>query len=614
MTASQPGALNAREDPTDDTPTADAPPEARESSPSPVADPESGTAPRRRVPVDLLVALVYVVGAVFVTGRGWLDPAGRLLGTRPDDQGFNEWMLAYAAHAVTHLENPFFTTLQNAPDGVNLMTNVGMQLPGLLLTPLTLLFGASFSYLFFITANLAGTAYAWYHVLSRHVVGSRAAAFTGGLFCAFAPALISHSNGHPHITAQWLVPFIVWRVVKLSRGGAVVRDGLILGALVSVQFFVGLEILFLLALCCAVGVVGLLVVRPREALRRAKPLLGGLAITGVLVLVVSAYPLWMQFAGPQHRVGHPGTPDAYALKLASFAAYATESLAGSPTSARGLVANTTEQASFYGWPLLLLIAGIVLWLRRELLVQVLAITGVVFAVLSIGTTWTWGTRRTEVPAPFMLLQHLPIVDSVVVARFAMITTAVVGVLLALAGDRISTIAAGRGPGGRVLAGRAAARRAHPARRPGPRTGTGLRHRRHLAGARRAGADAGARTGGEHAVAVLEFGGTRRLRGAPGLLPRPGVGRRRHRAVGGRAAADRDAAARRGEGGAGHRDQLRRAGAGARRRPTLEGRRPRAPGPVRAAGGAADGARRAVRPRSPGRRRVALGRTPVHPLS
>ncbi|MFI6819917.1 hypothetical protein ACIBJE_03055 [Micromonospora sp. NPDC050187] len=455
MTASRPGALSAREDPTDDAPTADAPPEAPEPAPSPTADPGAGTAPRRRVPVDLLVALVYVVGAVFVTGRGWLDPAGRLLGTRPNDQGFNEWMLAYAAHAVTHLENPFFTTLQNAPDGVNLMTNVGMQLPGLLLSPLTLLFGASFSYLFFITANLAGTAYAWYHVLSRHVVGSRAAAFTGGLFCAFAPALISHSNGHPHITAQWLVPFIVWRVVKLSRGGAVLRDGLILGALVSAQFFVGLEILFLAALGCAMGVVALLVVRPREALRRAKPLLGGLAVTGVVVLVVSAYPLWMQFAGPQHRVGHPGTPDAYALKLGSFAAYATESLAGSPTSARGLVANTTEQASFYGWPLLVLFAGIVLWLRRELLVQVLAITGIAFAVLSIGTTWTWGTRRTEVPAPFWLFQDLPIFDSVVVARFALITTAVAGVLLAVAGDRISTVAAGQGPAGRVLTGLAA---------------------------------------------------------------------------------------------------------------------------------------------------------------
>ncbi|MEE3920641.1 hypothetical protein V2I01_27580 [Micromonospora sp. BRA006-A] len=193
---------------------------------------------------DLLVAAIYLAGAFWVTARGWVNPDGRLLGSRPNDQGFNEWMLAYAAHAVSNLENPFFTSLQNAPDGVNLMTNVGMQLPGLVLSPVTLLFGAPFAYLLFITLNLAGTAYAWYHVLSRNLVSSRAAAFAGGLFCAFAPALVSHSNGHPHITAQWLVPFILWQVIRLARDGRPVRNGLVLGALVVAQFFVSLEILF----------------------------------------------------------------------------------------------------------------------------------------------------------------------------------------------------------------------------------------------------------------------------------------------------------------------------------------------------------------------------------
>ncbi|MFI7078685.1 hypothetical protein ACIBO1_15460 [Micromonospora sp. NPDC049903] len=410
-----------------------------EDAPRPVpdADPASGTARgvARRWPVDVCVALVFLAGAGWVTARGWLDPYGRLLGSRPDDQGFNEWMLAYAAHAVSNLENPFFTTLQNAPDGVNLVANVGLQLPGLLLSPVTLLFGAPVAYLLFITLNLAGTGYAWYHVLSRHMVDSRAAAFLGGLFCAFAPALVSHSNGHPHMTAQWLVPFIVWRVVALSRGGQVVRDGLVLGALVIAQFFVSLEILFLTALGCLMLALAYLAVRPQDAVRRGRALLLGLAITAGLVAVAAAYPLWMYFAGPQHRTGHPGTPDMYALKLGSFVRYATESVAGGPTSAVGWAPNTTEQASFYGWPLLLLVLGVLCWLRREAVVQVLGIVGLVTALFSIGTTWTVGTRRTDVPAPFALVQHLPVFDSVVVARFALITTVALGVLLAVAVDR-----------------------------------------------------------------------------------------------------------------------------------------------------------------------------------
>jgi hypothetical protein len=401
----------------------------------------------RRLRTDLLAAAVYLAGALWVTARGWLDYDGRLLGSRPNDQGFNEWMLAYAAHAYSHLENPFFTTLQNAPTGVNLMTNVGMQLPGLLLTPFTLFFGASFSYLLLITLNLAGTGYAWYHVLSRHLVASRAAAFAGGLFCAFAPALVSHSNGHPHITAQWLVPFIVWRVVRLARDGRPVRDGLVLSALVLAQLLVGVEILFLTAVGCLVMVVGYLAFRPREALRRARPLAAGLAITGVLVGLAAAYPLWMQFAGPQHRVGHPGDPDKYALTVGSFVRYATESLAGSRTSATGWAPNTTEQTSFYGWPVVVLALAAVWWLRRKIVVQVLAMVAVVSAAFSIGTTWTEGTRRTSVPAPFALVADLPVLDSVVISRFALVTTAALGVLLATAGDRFAAMrASGTGKG------------------------------------------------------------------------------------------------------------------------------------------------------------------------
>ncbi|MFI6330242.1 hypothetical protein ACIBBG_18320 [Micromonospora chersina] len=400
---------------------------------------------RRRV----LVALSYLAGALWVTARGWPDPDGLLLGSRPNDQGFNEWMLAYAAHAVSHLENPFFTTLQNAPSGVNLMTNVGLQLPGLVLAPVTLLLGAPFSYLLFVTLNLAGTGYAWYHVLSRHVVGSRAAAFVGGLFCAFAPALVSHSNGHPHITAQWLVPFVVWRVIALSRGGHVVRDGLVLGGLVVAQLLVSLEILFLTALGCLMLALAYLAFRPRDAVRRLRPLLPGLAIAAALVSVAAAYPLWMQFAGPQHRVGHPGAPDMYALKLGSYARFATRSVAGGPTSAVGWAPNTTEQASFYGWPLLVVASGALWWLRREITARLLGAVGLASAVLSVGTTWTSGTRRTGIPAPFALVQDLPVFDSVVVARFALITTAALGVLLAVTADRL---AAGRDrPSGRLVA-------------------------------------------------------------------------------------------------------------------------------------------------------------------
>jgi hypothetical protein len=405
---------------------------------------------------DLVAGILFLGAALWVTARGWRDVNGRFLGNQAKDHSFNEWMLAHVAHAVVDLDNPFFTTRQNAPDGVNLASNVGDQLVGLLLTPLTLVGGPPLSYLVLITASLTGTAFAWYWVLSRRIVGSRLAAFVGGGFCGFAPALVSHSNGHPHITAQWLVPFIVWRVVRLGKPGATVRDGLALGALLTAQFFIGVEILFLLAIGCAIATIGYTVLRPREVRARAPRALATLAIAAGLVLVATAYPLWMQFFGPQHRVGHPGRPDWYALKLGSYVSYPTHSVAGGPGSSRGLTNNPTEESSFFGWPLVVLCAATVWWLRRDIGVRVLAITGLVCAVLSLGTTAGWADR-VRFPAPYALLAELPVFDAVVVARFALVTTAAVGVILAYAVDRTMALEPSAGSDGvplRLAAGTA----------------------------------------------------------------------------------------------------------------------------------------------------------------
>ncbi|MCW6003266.1 hypothetical protein K1W54_01530 [Micromonospora sp. CPCC 205371] len=382
--------------------------------------------------------LLYLCTALWVTARGWRDVDGRFLGSQAKDHSFNEWMLAHVAHAVAHLDNPFFTTRQNAPDGVNLVSNVGNQLVGLLLTPLTLTAGPSLSYLVLITANLAGTAFAWYWVLSRRIVDSQFAAVVGGAFCGFAPALVSHSNGHPHVTAQWLVPFIVWRVVRLGQPGRTVRDGLILGALLAAQFFIGVEILFLLAIGCAVATIGYAILRPRDVRTRAPRALAALGIAAALVLAVTAYPLWMQFFGPQHRIGHPGDPDWYALRLGSYVAYPTHALAGGPGSSRGLTNNPTEESSFFGWPLIVVCAAAVWWLRRDVAVRVLAITGLVCAALSTGRT------------AYAPLAELPVFDAVVVARFALVTTAAIGVLLAYAIDRMIALEPSAESGGTPL--------------------------------------------------------------------------------------------------------------------------------------------------------------------
>jgi dolichyl-phosphate beta-glucosyltransferase len=93
-----------------------------------------------------------------------------------------------------------------------------------------------------------------------------------------------------------------------------------------------------------------------------------------------------------------------------------------------------------GWPLLLVLSAMVIWLWQRALVRALAITAVVFAVLSLGDTLLVGRRGTGIPLPWILLGKIPLLDHVVTARFALVLIPIAGALLALAIELIRGIA------------------------------------------------------------------------------------------------------------------------------------------------------------------------------
>ena len=65
-----------------------------------------------------------------------------------------------------------------------------------------------------------------------------------------------------------------------------------------------------------------------------------------------AYPLWYQFAGPQHYSGLPDFVLGYGTDLASYPAFAKLSLLGQAAADANLAPNP-EENTFFGWPLLL---------------------------------------------------------------------------------------------------------------------------------------------------------------------------------------------------------------------------------------------------------------------
>ncbi|HEX7744404.1 MAG TPA: hypothetical protein VF462_03960 [Micromonosporaceae bacterium] len=397
---------------------------------------------------DLAAVLSFVALAFWVTIRLWGNPSHGLADNEMD-QAFFEWMLAHGARVVTDLAYPFVSYQMNVPDGVNMMANTSVLAVSIPLTPVTLLFGPHVAFNVFLTGALIATPTAWYFILSRHVVSSRAAAWVGAVFSGFAPSMISHANGHPNIVSQFVVPLIIWRTLALRQPGRWLRNGVVLALLIVWQAFINLEILMMTAIGLAIFLAVVVLAR-REYRQHIRSFLAGLAVAAVISFGLLAYPLYVQFFGPQAYHGLPPYIRRYGADLGSFIAFSRESVAGSKRTAQGLAQNPTEENAFFGWPLAILVAALVLWLRRSIVAVGLAVVGVVFGLLSLGPQLTFNGRKLDVPSPWRLVVDVPVLNSAVPTRWALAIAPVVGLLLALGYDRADRIARRHPPDARQI--------------------------------------------------------------------------------------------------------------------------------------------------------------------
>ena len=386
---------------------------------------------------------VYLIAAVALMGSLWVDPAGRMLADNYQDQVFFEWVLTHAANAVAHLDNPLFTEKLNAPYGVNLMANTSVLTLAIPLAPVTLLGGAHLTFVLIETLALAGTAAAWYFVLAK-LLNHRVAAAVGGAFCGFAPAAISQAAGHPNIAGQYVLPFVVLILTRLGAPGRrPVRDGLLLAALVIVQVFLNEELLFLTALAWGIFLLAYAATRPGDLRPRVPGALKSLGTTALAASTLLAYPLAFQFIGPSSYRGLPDFILGYSTDLASYWSFARRSLVGNAETVATLAQGATEENTFFGWPLLILLVAVIIRLRRDRVVWALTVTGLVFATMSLGPEINMNGRSTGYGGPWGFVNHLPLFDSVVPTRLALVVTPIIGCLLARAVAMVRTTPAGR---------------------------------------------------------------------------------------------------------------------------------------------------------------------------
>src|SRR5579864_6668155 len=223
----------------------------------------------------LLVGASYLLASLAVTLWLWRDPASRTVAGNPNDTDQFAWFFRYDATAIAHARLPDLVTMaMNAPRGVNVMWNTFMLLPGILLAPVTLVFGPQASLNVLMTAGFAGSATAMFAVLRRWRV-SVAGAALGAAVYGFSPALVHSAIGHYDLQFAVLPPLIVDAGLRLATGRArPVRGGAWLGLLVTAQLLISEELLLDSALAGFLIVAVVAASRPREVSGRVAAVTG----------------------------------------------------------------------------------------------------------------------------------------------------------------------------------------------------------------------------------------------------------------------------------------------------------------------------------------------------
>lgn len=405
--------------------------------------------------VSAAVAIcVYVVLSVVSNWTVWSHGVTHSIQTSGGTDIQEEiWFLAQTPWAILHGINPFANNLLNFPHGINLVDNTSMALLGILGAPITLLLGpiATFNILFDVA--LASSATACYFMVRRFVTW-QPAAFAGGLLYGFSPFAVATGNGHLFLLFGAFPPLtvIVLDRVFRTRETSPAAGGALFALCLAGQFYVSSEVFASLALMLGLAAAVVVIHHLRRRLRPNRQMLQRFAVAAVLVGVVPlGYGAWMAIAGPYHIVGPAQTrvdlnglsadpvgwvaPTINQRFTLGFANVGDPLVAQRDAKWHVIIDNAAENGTYIGIPLLLLLVVGVWILRRLPVIRFGALMALLATALSLGNRLHINGHLTGIPLPFIVLAHLPLLDSSVAARYLLFFWLFAAVILGVVVDR-----------------------------------------------------------------------------------------------------------------------------------------------------------------------------------
>jgi len=385
---------------------------------------------RLRPGPQLLFLLLFCGLAVWMFAPAWRSPTTMTLEGGEGDPAIFIWFLRWVPYAIAHGHELLVTHHLNYPDGVNLMWNTSLPLPGLLLGPVTATWGPVFAFNLLLVLSYGLSAWCAYLAIRRFVPGHLAAA-AGGAVYGFSPAMRVQSH-HLHMTLAFLVPLMLLAVheILVRQRRSPWLAGAALGLMAGAQLLIGEELLAMTALLAFALLLLVVLTNLRRVGERWLYAVKAVAVALTLTSAIVVWPLAVQFAGPQ-RIHGDIQKTNYSNDLQSFI------LPGWPQAmtwdgAGQLVEGFAGGNSAYlGLPMLLVLAALGVRWRSQAVVRIGLALMVVAAVLSLGPVLLVGGRDTGIRLPWAFFEHLPLLPSLIPARLAQLTALFAGLLLAV---------------------------------------------------------------------------------------------------------------------------------------------------------------------------------------
>ncbi|MGA8923448.1 MAG: hypothetical protein WB682_09910 [Candidatus Dormiibacterota bacterium] len=374
----------------------------------------------------------YALLAVLLFANVWASPAGSWIGDSKDPKLFI-WYLGWIPHALSSGQNPLITDYMAYPPGVNLMWNTSLLFPAFILWPITAAFGPVVAYNVLVTAGVAVSAWFGY-LAARRFFDDQLLCVLVGLVYGFSPGLLAQATRHPHAMIALFPPIAVLladEILVRQRFGPVLI-GAVAGVAAALQLLTGEELLATTALVGAIG-VALLALMFRHAVAGKLPYALRAAAAAIISFgILSAYPLAVQFLGPQRVFGDVQPPDVYVTDLLAFLVPNHALLQNGATAyvVEHFTGNASEDDAYVGLPLLVLfVAGLKLNWRRPA-IRWAGLLALITALLSLGPRLHVFGHATPLWLPWAALAKLPLMGGALPGRFMVIAFLGIGIVVA----------------------------------------------------------------------------------------------------------------------------------------------------------------------------------------